>query len=249
MYRVRHKYLNRVRHKTVKMEFQAVILAAGRGSRYHEMSAQKAKCLLPIYNSPMILYPLNNLYKNGFREAIVVCLDAEKNELSLLPKKYNLDGLDLDLVTLSELGLDEDSGTADALRQISYKIKSQRLLIISCDLISDVQMHNLTDVHRVHRATLTALMAKTDKDKSVPVPGPKSKSKAMITGDGDLVGINPDNNNRLCFLTSKADLEDVVSIRRSVLKEHPRLVVHSDLMDAHCYIMESWVLNILKANP
>ena len=230
------------------MEFQAVILSAGRGSRYHEMAAQKPKCLLPIFNSPMILYPLNTLYKNGFREAIVICLDSERNELATLPKKYNLDGLELDLVTLGDLGLDEDSGTADALRLISHKVKSQRLLILSCDLVSDVHMHNLTDVHRVHRASLTALMAKADKDKHVPVPGPKSKSKAMMTGDGDLVGVDPENG-RLCFLTSKADLEDAVAVRKAVLKEHPRLVVHSDLMDAHCYIMETWILNVLKANP
>ena len=48
-------------------EFQAVVLAAGKGSRFAEVTQQKAKCLLPIGHLPMIWYPLHMLQKVGFQ--------------------------------------------------------------------------------------------------------------------------------------------------------------------------------------
>ena len=51
----------------VTNEFQAVVLAAGSGSRFGDITSQKAKCLLPIGNLPMIWYPLRMLHKIGFQ--------------------------------------------------------------------------------------------------------------------------------------------------------------------------------------
>jgi len=48
------------------LEFQAVVMAAGKGSRIPEMTATKPKCLLPIGNKPMIYYPLKLLEDAGF---------------------------------------------------------------------------------------------------------------------------------------------------------------------------------------
>jgi len=49
------------------LEFQAVVMAAGKGSRIPEMTATKPKCLLPVGNKPMIYYPLKLLENAGFR--------------------------------------------------------------------------------------------------------------------------------------------------------------------------------------
>ena len=49
------------------LEYQAVILAAGRGTRMTEITSSKAKCLLPIGNYPMIWYPMNMLKRVGFQ--------------------------------------------------------------------------------------------------------------------------------------------------------------------------------------
>lgn len=43
-----------------------------------------------------------------------------------------------------------------------------------------------------------------------------------------------------------ADLEDVVSVRKCLMLEHPQMNIHSNLTDAHCYIIERWVLDFLK---
>ena len=48
------------------MEFQAVVLAAGRGSRMTDLTASVPKALLPIGNMPMMWYPINSLEKAGF---------------------------------------------------------------------------------------------------------------------------------------------------------------------------------------
>lgn len=48
-------------------EFQAVVLAGGKGSRFTDVTQNKAKCLLPVGNLPLLWYPLNMLQKNGFQ--------------------------------------------------------------------------------------------------------------------------------------------------------------------------------------
>ena len=60
------------------MELQAIILAAGRGSRLPELTESQPKALLPIANKPMIWYPLHMLEKSGFERKYV-----KLNELSI----------------------------------------------------------------------------------------------------------------------------------------------------------------------
>jgi CTP:molybdopterin cytidylyltransferase MocA len=49
------------------MEFQAVVLAAGKGSRMNDLiRPQTPKCLLPIANKPLLWYPLQMLQAHGF---------------------------------------------------------------------------------------------------------------------------------------------------------------------------------------
>lgn len=52
-------------------EFQAVVLAAGKGSRMPEITAGKPKCLLPVGNKPLVWYPLQKLESVGFTGWIV----------------------------------------------------------------------------------------------------------------------------------------------------------------------------------
>lgn len=58
--------LNTVSLVALQMEFQAVVMAAGRGSRMTELTSCIAKPLLPVGNKPMIWYPVNMLEKAGF---------------------------------------------------------------------------------------------------------------------------------------------------------------------------------------
>lgn len=48
------------------MEFQAVLMAAGGGSRMTDLTASIPKPLLPVGNRPLLWYPLNLLERAGF---------------------------------------------------------------------------------------------------------------------------------------------------------------------------------------
>lgn len=56
----------------VQSEFQAVIFAAGKGSRMPEITAGTPKCLLPVGGKPMIWYPLRMLEHAGFLGTIYI---------------------------------------------------------------------------------------------------------------------------------------------------------------------------------
>lgn len=51
----------------VPLEFQAVILAAGRGTRLPELTNDRPKCLLPVGPYPLVWYPLMMVQKHGFQ--------------------------------------------------------------------------------------------------------------------------------------------------------------------------------------
>jgi glucose-1-phosphate thymidylyltransferase len=110
---------------------KGIILAGGTGSRLHPLTKITNKHLLPVYNQPMIYYPIQTLVNAGIQEIMIVTGGQHSGEfLRLLGN-----GSEFGLHDIAYTYQEKAGGIAEALGLTEHFAKGDKVVVMLGDNI------------------------------------------------------------------------------------------------------------------
>jgi len=107
-----------------------IALAGGRGLRLHPLTSAVSKQLLPVYNKPMIYYPIATLMTAGVKDISIITNPEEKSSFQRLLG----DGSDLG-ICFTYINQPSPDGIAQAFTLASHEIAGKKVALILGDNI------------------------------------------------------------------------------------------------------------------
>jgi glucose-1-phosphate thymidylyltransferase len=107
---------------------KGVVIAGGKGSRLWPLTAAGSKQLLPVFDKPLIYYPLSTLMLAGIREIAVVVTAHEKSRFVNLLGNGNQWGINIDFVIQND-----PLGIPHAISQAPESFLTENLTVILGD--------------------------------------------------------------------------------------------------------------------
>jgi len=110
---------------------KGVVLAGGIGSRLYPLTRITNKHLLPVYDKPMIYYPIQTLVDAGINEIMIVTGGSGAGDFLRLLQN----GKDFGLHQLNFAYQEGEAGIADALRLTEFFARGDRICVVLGDNI------------------------------------------------------------------------------------------------------------------
>jgi glucose-1-phosphate thymidylyltransferase len=150
---------------------KGVILAGGTGSRLNPLTRVTNKHLLPIYDKPMIYYPLETLVNAGIEEILLVT--GGKNAGDFLRLLGN--GRNFGLKHLNYTYQEGEGGIAEALGLAEYFAAGEPICVILGDNIIEYNVRHAVEAFAKQKEGAKILLKE--------VPDPERFGVADIQGD------------------------------------------------------------------
>jgi len=139
-------------------QIKGVVLAGGLGTRLYPLTKVTNKHLLPVYNRPMITYPIECLVKAGIKDILVVTGGNNPGDfLKLLGngKEYGVEHI-------SYAYQEGEGGIADALALAEAHAGSERICVVLGDNIIEKNIAAAVDEYRRQELGAKILLKQVD---------------------------------------------------------------------------------------
>jgi len=145
---------------------KGVVLAGGLGKRLRPLTAVTNKHLLPVYDRPMIYYPIQTLVNAGINDIMVVTGGSSAGDfLRLLGN-----GKDFGLKHLNYTYQEGEAGIADALSLVEHFAANEPVCVVLGDNIIEGNILSAVNAYRAQGSGAKILLKKVQDPQRFGVP-------------------------------------------------------------------------------